>query len=390
MKIAKESWEKFFLSWAALGIYFFVATFFWASGTAPLRTIFYLFLLFPLLMVLPWRKWNYYQYGGQFTVSALLFSGYLMLSCLWGKPTDIGIYFKQWLFLAFWLCGVSWVFYCRDFNIQRFYRVVVLVAAVFGLATTSFFYLYKGHNLLERLQGMGLLENPTIVAAAFGAAALLAYIISLQSPIWRFSQWWFLVAIVCALPVLLSQTRGALLALSLTSVASLLIIRPKYSIWIPQISIVFIVATLLILIVDIESLLAVREGGALSLRDVIWLELFQRVCDNLWFGLGMEIDSRISITNVGVFHHAHNSWIDILYYSGICGLLLALWHLGLLLCRFSTHPDVLPVYMWLIFGCINLFTNGSTLLAAPDAEWLLYWVPAAILAALISSRRYAS
>lgn len=390
MRITRDKWETFFLGWAAFGVYFFAATFFWASGTAPLRTAFYLFLLVPFLMVLPWRKFRIQEYGGKFTVVALLFAGYLALSALWGKPSDFTVYLKQWLFLAFWLCGVSWVFYHRNFNIQRLYLVLVVVGAICALSSVLFFYAYKVHPLTERLHGMGLAENPTIVAQIFGVPTLLAFVMSLQSSSWRTSQLWFLGIAVCILPVLMSQTRGAILSLALTSIVALLIIRPRISIWLPQILFVLILAILLLLTVDIEALLATREGGGLSLRDVIWAELLHRSIENPLFGIGLEYDSRIDIADVGLFHHAHNSWIDILYYSGLCGLAFAGWHFLLLLRGFSKNPNILPVYMWFIFGCMSQFTNGSALIAAPDAEWLMYWVPAGLLAALISSRQYAS
>ena len=389
MGITREKWDAFFLGWAAFGVYFFSATFFWASGVAPLRAVFYLFLLAPLLMVLPWRKWRMEEYGGQYSLAALSFAGYSALSALWGKPSDIGIYIKQWLFLAFWLCGVSWVFYHREINMQRLYRVLIGVGAISALISLVFFYGYKTNGLSERLHGIGLAENPTIVAQIFGVATLLAYIVSLQSSSWRVAQLWFLVAIICALPVLFSQTRGAALSLGVTALAALFVIRPKGSIWGFQVGVVLFAFILLIISADIERLLATR-GTSLSFRDVIWIELICRSLENPLFGIGLEYDARIIIPDVDVFHHAHNSWIDILYYSGICGLVLALWHLILLFRSFTKNPDILPVYFWLIFGCMCQFTNGSTLMTAPNEKWWMYWVPAGILAALMSSRRYDS
>ncbi len=88
-----------------------------------------------------------------------------------------------------------------------------------------------------------------------------------------------------------------------------------------------------------------------------------------------------------MFHHAHNSWIDILYYTGLIGLILALWHWVLLARSFSRDRDILPLYLWLAFGSLCLFTNGSSLLTRPDAQWLMYWVPAGLLAAVVMSRR---
>jgi hypothetical protein len=389
MQITREKWEAFFLSWAAFGVYFFTATFFWASGTAPLRTVFYLFLLIPFLMVLPWRKWRMQEYGGKYTLVALAFTGYLALSSLWGKPSDFSTFLKQWLLLAFWLCGVSWVFYHRNFDVQKLYRVLVSVGAITAIFSVTAFYWHKGNNLNMRLEGMGLAENPTIVAQIFGVVALLGYVLSLQSSSWRISQLWFLVAIVCSLPMFFSQSRGAGLSLLIASIISLVIIRPPRSIWIPQIAAGLFVGLLLLFTLDIDLLMKSR-ASSLSERDVIWIELICRSLENMVFGIGLENDARIIIPDVDVFHHAHNSWIDILYYSGWCGLALGLWHLLILLRGFTKKTEILPIYLWFIFGCMCQFTNGSALISAPDAEWWMYWVPAGLLAALVSSRRYDS
>lgn len=385
MAITRIKWESFCLGWAAFGLYFFLAAYFWSSGVAPLRSVFYLFVLLPFLLILPIRKWRLSECGGAYTLSALLFAGYSALSTQWGKSSDLGVYIKQFVFIAFWLCGTAWMFYARKIDMQRLYRVLIAMGAICGLITVLFFYAYKGHALTIRLEGMGLAENPTIVAQIFGVAALLAYILSLQSGRWPIAQLFFVIAIVCAFPVLLSQTRGAALALILTSLLALFIIRPKISIWGPQIAFALLVIAMLLL--DLDGLMQNR-GVGWSFRDVIWKELIHRSIEHPFFGLGLEYNSRIIIPDVDVFHHAHNSWIDILYYTGLVGLLLALWHLLLLLRSFNKSPDILPVYLWLIFGCLCQFTNGSTFMTAPDAKWWMYWVPAGLLAALISSRRY--
>ena len=185
MKWARR--ETFCLGWAAIGIYLFLSAFFWASGPAPLRAVFYLFLLLPFLLVLPWRKWRTEEYGGYFTISALVFAAYCVLTSLWGRASDIDFFLKQWLFLAFWLCGVAWLFYHRPVNLQRLYLVVICIGVVCSLVTVYFFYAYKNYSIAARLSGFGLAENSTIVAQIFGVAALLAYLKSLQEENWKLS-----------------------------------------------------------------------------------------------------------------------------------------------------------------------------------------------------------
>lgn len=385
-KLGSIEREKFCLGWAAFGLYFFLSAFFWASGPAPLRVVFYLFLLIPFFCVLPWRKFRLEEYGGYYTVAALSFATYSVLASLWGDAADFGFFLKQWFFLAFWLCGLAWVFYHRPVKVQRLYLMVMLVGAVCSLSSLYIFYVHQQNPLATRLNGFGLAENSTIVAQIFGVATLLAYIGSLQATSWKRSPGYFILALICALPVLMSQTRGAALALILVAFAALLIVRPQWRIWVPQVVLGIVAVTVFFTLTNMEEVLQNR-GISLSYRNVIWIELFSRALENPLFGIGYEENSRIIIPDVDVFHHAHNSWVDILYYSGLIGLALALWHWLLLLRSFSRDRDILPLYLWLAYGCICLFSNGSSLLTRPDQQWLMYWVPAGILAALVMSRR---
>lgn len=384
--IASVKRENFCLGWAAIGLYFFVSAFFWASGPAPLRAVFYVFLLLPFLLVLPWRRFRWEEYGGSYTISALIFAGYSVLASLWGKPADLDFYVKQWFFLAFWLCGTAWLFYYRALDMQRFYLVIIVIGSICSLVTLYFFYIQQELSLAARLSGFGLAENSTVVAQILGVAALLAYIASLQTSRWQISPLYFCASMICALTMVMSQTRGASLAIGVVAFAALLIVRPRPLIWVPQLLLAFIGLGIFFFITDMETVLKGR-GISFSYRDVIWNEVLTRTLERPLFGIGLEQNARIIIPDVDVFHHAHNSWIEILYYTGAVGLSLALWH-GVLLARSVTRdPDILPLYLWLAYGCLCLFTNGSHLLTRPDAQWLMYWVPAGLLAALVMSRR---
>lgn len=377
--------ENFCSMWALIGLYLFLSSFFWASGPAPLRVIFYLFLLTPFLLALCLRKFSIDEYGGWFTISALTYAGYTVFASLWGDPADFGFYLKQWIFLAVWLAGIAWLFQYRKLDIQRMLAIVIAIGTVAAIATLGFFYVYQQHPLATRMMGLGLAENPTIVAQNFGVVAVLAYTFSLQSLSWKKSLVCFLATIVCVLPILMSQSRGAALALIMIFLAALVIVRPLAKIWVPQVLVAGLAAFTLFFFTNMEEVFRHR-GISFSLRDIIWAELFLRILERPFFGVGLEHDARIIIPDVDVFHHAHNSWIDILYYTGLCGLLLAVWHWALLLRTFSRHRDILPIYLWLAYGCLCLFTNGSGLLTRPDAQWWVYWVPAGILAALVMSQ----
>lgn len=378
--------EKLCLMWAGFGLYLFLSAFFWASGPAPLRTVYYLFLLFPFICVLPWRKFNGREYGGIYTLAALTLAGYLVLASLWGNPQDFIFYLKQWFFLAFWLCGVTWLFFHRKIQISRLRLMIIALGSFAALVTIYLFYIYDGQSISYRLMGIGMAENPTVVAQIFGVAALLAYLASLNAQRPAVSLLYFFSAAVSALPIVMSQTRGAGFSLIAVSLMALIILRPRWIIWVPQLLLAILAIAFMFAFTDFAEVLELR-GLSLSLRDIIWLEVLARSWENPIVGIGLVQDARIQITDVGEFHHAHNTWLDTFYYAGLLGVLLSLWHLLLMLRCFSRDPDLLPFYLWFVFGCLCLFTNGSQLLTRPDAQWWMYWVPAGLLTATYLSRR---
>ena len=99
----------------------------------------------------------------------------------------------------------------------------------------------------------------------------------------------------------------------------------------------------------------------------------------LW-GIGMSESTDI-ITSVGEYHHAHNAWLDIFYRTGVVGLGLALVHFCLLLWVARRYQNLAPLTLWLIYGCGCLLVDSRSLFWEIDVKWLLYWIPAGLLAA---------
>jgi O-antigen ligase len=124
-------------------------------------------------------------------------------------------------------------------------------------------------------------------------------------------------------------------------------------------------------------------GRGASFRDQIWWDVIAQMrAQPSLFLLGVGMDSSTDIvTSIGSYHHAHNAWLDILYRTGVVGLGLALIHLVLLLWSARQHRNLAPLALWLVYGCGCLFVDSRSLFWEIDAKWLLYWVPAALLAA---------
>ncbi|MGN0922408.1 MAG: O-antigen ligase family protein [Cellvibrio sp.] len=373
-----DRWNSFATRWMSFGVYFFVISYFWASGVAGLRSSFYLFLLLPALLFLPWKKAHWKDFGGVFTGVALLMTGYIVLSNLWASENHLSKLFRSWMLIAIWLAIASFLVVRGHLNVDRLLKYMVIAGVVAAIGEIIYFYGILGHPLGLRLRAHGVAENSTLTGQVFGAVAIVAYVKSLQSAERRDMLLWFCAAGICGLALLLSQTRGAILAFGLVAITSLILCRPSKKIVSMQVGVALVAVATLFVQFNLAEIIGNR-GLDLSDRDLLWRALLARTYENAFFGIGALYDPRIIVPDVDVFHHAHNPWIDTVYYAGLVGLFIALCHLQLVLQTFCKHRQILPLFMWFVFGCLCLFTNAPHLLMSINAFWFAYWIPAGLL-----------
>jgi len=379
MNLLKRDWrEEKLLTWAFGGLWVFVTAFLWSPSRDGVEAIYALTFFIPMLMLLPWRKPEFRQYGGWFSVSALAYAGWCCITSAWGRGT--GFFILQWLILAAWLLGSAWVLQKRSLDIEKLFSWLVALGVLLALLAMTLFY--KEHAFSERLVGIGMARTPTVVGQVFGLVTLLATILSWRANKLKFALL-FSAAAVCALAALvLSQSRGPILSLIAALGLASWWLRPALRVWMCQIVFLLLVAILLIVITPIEQMIAAR-GISFSLRDEIWLQVWHVMSSqplSLLWGMGMS-EVTVIATASGEYHHAHNAWLDIFYRTGVIGLLLALVHLGLLLKRGTADATAKLLVIWLVYGCGCLLVDSRSLFWEIDAKWLLYWIPAALLAA---------
>lgn len=368
------------LAWTGTGLLVFISAFIWAPSRDGLEAIYALAFFIPMLCALLVRKPDFRAYGGWPTLLALSYGALCALSSLWGEPDDFSFFILQWCVLAVWLCGVSWLHTCRPINFQRLYQLLAIVGALVALSTVAEFYWQ--HPFSYRLEAWTVARNPIVVGQIFGVVALLALVLSWQANSAKLSALFFICALCALLPLGLSQSRGPVLAFLAAFVFALICVRPRRAVWLAQLLALILVSVILTQIPDIKTILFAREVS-LSLRDVIWLEVLEQSWRNPWFGIGLAKDTFIMIEDVALFHHAHNSWVDTFYRTGLVGLTLALLHLAALLRKFTPRSPILPLYLWLVFGIGCQLSDSRLLFWQIDAKWFLYWIPAGLIAAAL-------
>ena len=381
MNLLTREWrEQKLLSWAFGGLWVFITAFLWSPSRDGLEAIFALAFFIPILFVLLWRKPNLQQYGGVFTVFALAYASWSLLSTAWGGGT---VFFGlQLLVLVVWLAGVAWVLQVRLLNLTKLFYWIFGIGSL--IAVVNLFYFYIEHPFSSRLEGMGISRTPTVAGQMYGLVALIGVLLS-----WRTQCFYRAVGVLLAcLPALtalgLSQSRGPMLSLTVTLIVACIWLRPPLRIFLLQIGLALVLFAGVIFIVPVFDVLAER---GISLRDQIWLHIWHALKAEpllfLW-GVGMTEATKI-ITDFGIYHHAHNAWLDILYRTGIVGLGLVLIHLCLLFWCSRHQRQFATLILWLFYGCGCLFLNSRSLFWEIDAKWFMYWIPAGLLAAVLSA-----
>jgi O-antigen ligase len=382
MLLNREKREQKMLSWAWFGLCIFVTSFLWSPSRDGVEGIYALAFFIPLLAVLPWRKPDLNDYGGVFTLIALAYASWSLLSSLWGS--DTGFFILQWIVLAIWLTGSAWVLRHRSMPWETLWCWLIAISAV--TATLNIVVFYSSHGLNDRLEGITIARAPTLVGQIYGVAALLAIVQSWRTDSFKHALLLSVAAIPALAAVGLSQSRGPLLALAIALIVGLIWLKPFRKILVMQLLAAGFLLIALFAIFPIDQALALR--GA-SFRDQIWSFLWQEMLAEpsiFLTGVGMTQGTVIA-TPWGDFHHVHNAWLEILYRTGVVGLFLALLHLGYLLWQGLRTSQCHMLVLWLIYGCGCLLVDSRSLFWEIDAKWFMYWVPAGLLAATLASRR---
>lgn len=372
------------LTWLSVGVVLFVTCFLWSPSRDGLDVVFILAIFLPMLAILLAKRISLLEFGGEINVMALSYAAFSALACLWGNPHDWVYFLVNWFVLAIWLIAASYVFVHRPLSLENIFRWMIGIALVVSISSIIIFY--QNNPLYYRLNGWSVARYAIVVSQVFGSVALIALVLAFQAQRFSTSFMYFICALLLMVPMALSQSRGPALAIVIMAILALFFARPKFLWLMAKVALVAVILLALIFFTDLLSLVTAR-GVDWSERDTIWLDVFNLSLDSPLIGIGTEKNDHLMLPS-GPYHHPHNAWLDIFYRTGVIGLILALGHLWLLCKAFKPTKDLLPLYMWLGFGCICLFTDSRMMFWELNAKWFLYWIPAGLIAAIYSRDQY--
>ena len=254
----------------------------------------------------------------------------------------------------------------------------------FGLALTALvatikFYGLNNNAWWARLEGLGELSHPILGGYVTGVAAVW---LLLWVPRERWMQviWTIALGLLGAF-VVMSQSRGAALALFFTLVAMPIWCRDRRSCVIAITSLVSAALAFWFL----ESMVLAR--GA-SFRPEILVASLNMIAEHPWRGLGLGGDYKVFAAG-RYFDHAHNLFSHVAIELGLPGLLLwcAVWF-GVLREAWRARGSLYGkgiIGIWL-FSTLAMQFDAASLTGTPRAEWFISWLPIGLASVLVWAR----
>ncbi|MBF8670379.1 O-antigen ligase family protein [Pseudomonas putida] len=364
----QKNWAR---AWLGFGLVWFLAAIALAPSNKVYQQGLVLFLWLPTLVmawsarqviVQAWRRqpalWG----------SVLLLLAWSGLSLVWSSAEDPGREVKRLLYILLFLLAFPLLAQLGLARVRQLLVVGSVLLAVAALISVIHFYGVEGKLWLVRLQGIGEISHPILGAYVIGSAVLfLIY----QPPQQRGLQFVWLAALAClGVFVMLSQSRGAVLALVFTVILGPLWFRDRHS---RVFSILAAIATGLAFYF-VYDLIAHRGS---SYRPEIFHAVVDMIAAAPWSGLGLGAAYDVTVGNRH-FDHTHNMFTHVAVEMGLPGMLfwilVWLYTLGEIVRARGTLFGKILLGFW-VYSTLAMQFDAASLTGTPRAEWFISWLP---------------
>jgi len=363
----EKNWAR---AWLGLGLVWFVAAIALAPSNKVYQQGLVAFLWLPTLilawpartvLIEAWRRqpalWG----------AVLLLIVWGAISLVWSAAEDPGREAKRLIYILVFLLAFPLVAQGGPARIRHLLQIGSGLLAIAALISIVQFYFVLGNPLIGRLGGIGEISHPILGAYVIGTAVLL---LLYQLPHQRVVQLGWLLALAClGAFVMLSQSRGAVLALLSTVVLAPLWFRDRHS---RMIAVAAVIATGVAFYVVYDVITA--RGS--SFRPEIFQAVIQMIGEHPWTGLGLGASYKVSAVGME-FDHTHNMFTHVAVELGLPGMLLwiAVWLFTLAEIVRARHTLLGKILLGLwIFSTMAMQFDAASLTATPRAEWFVSWL----------------
>jgi O-antigen ligase len=363
--------------WLPAGFLLFLTGLFLAPSAHNYKVIINYMLLLPgLVATCAVRKW-WPQTPPNRTLLLLVFVylSYMAINAYW-QNAQAGVEFTQWSFyiLVFLIAGGL----CM--NIQRSSLTQLLWLGVIAAAAAAIYAItrdLKSGAMLQpgyRLIGYGALYNPLRSAHLFGVFLIAAVWCATLTRLHGAQRWSAAIcAVVILATMLLTGSRSPLLALLILSLWLVAVAVPRKR------QLHYLGGLLLVTIPSLCLFWSELLARGWSLRPELWTMSAKAALEQPWFGVGLGnrivLDSATGLQ----FYDTHNVFLAVLYYGGLCGLLLFAALFGYAFYSAWSRRFDSPLFglaaTLQVYGLATLQFDGGSLIGRPTEFWLLYWLP---------------
>lgn len=375
-----------------------IAALFFFMPTSGLRNISYLsFFLFSILLIKNRFELKdiFIKFKSIWAV-IFLFLIYMTSSVLWSETVEVERLFQKGKLIIFLSMALASSFYL-SYKIPKFLDYIknayVLAAISSALILIGDYILtYDLTNTFLRLEGMGRAANPVQCSLLYGLS-IIAIIFSKFPEKFEFHKTLIIKILMIAPPfivMLLTQSRGPLLALFLTLVTIFLMnSKNKLKTTFTTLIGVSLLAIPSYVILKDTAFLERKSTG----RIEIWQTALSEIPSSAIWGHGIASNKTYTFHdsngNSNTTSHIHSLYLSTLFQGGIIGFILLISIYGVILKKYislsSIHQKNLSwLGGWMLMGTLFGLTDFGGIIINLSTEWLVFWWPIGLILGYIA------
>lgn len=367
--------------------YFFITYFLFFLGffvfpsTHWHNNLFYGIILFPYLVTLQLKRIRLICRSNIWLLSMFI-GGYMCLTLLWADNAifkDYVYYLRRLVYLFVFLSLTIELVLRYPKFIDYLFTFLCWVAAITSVASILWFYSSCSFPR-DRLYFIGdQVQNPVVGASVYGMVTLVCYFHVLKTKE-SYALIYTILSVVILFSAALTQGRGPLSALLITFLIGAVLTRNKKLLG--TVLCVILIGGLMFL--SLDEFRDMITGRGFSYRLEIWQQILSRIKQALLFGEGISTENTFIMADGSKWNHPHNVYLATTLYGGLMGLFLLLILQALALwegfqCFFRENDFTFVALFLFAFICIT--TTNYRVISHPDAIWIYFWLPLALLAA---------
>ena len=343
---------------------------------------FYVVIVLPFIFLIN-KKFILTLFNSKIYISIISFIFYMWLSTFWSENTSINEILRYGRYSFSLLIFVSlFIILSTTMNdfILKVYKYIIISAGIGAFISIIWFYHTNDFNFNNRLLVFfGRHESPVLASSTYGVVLVLSFSLkkywSNQNKLKVIS---YISVIIIMSSILLSQSRGPILALYITFL--LFTIYNKNNIMTSLLLIIPLLIYTVYVYFDVEFGTTISRG--LSYRFDMFYTVIEKAKDQIICGHGLLAKENIVISNGLPFLHPHSAYLSTFFYGGIVGIVFLF--ILLFLCFIEAtisliyEKDSMTIGV-LLFTCLSIISDTNKLVTKPST-WFYFWIPISICA----------